>query len=173
MNFIDVIIHRYSVRRYKNMPVEQEKVVAILEAGRIAPSAVNFQPWYFIVVTEGENRKSLNQVYPRPWFETAPIVVIICADQSKSWKRRADNHDYAFVDAAIAIDHMTLQAVDLGLGTCWVCNFDVDLCRKILEIPDHINPVALLPVGYPDDLTGEKNRKDLSEIVFWEKFGKT
>jgi nitroreductase len=173
MDFIDVISHRYSVRRYKNMPVEQEKVMAILEAGRIAPSAVNFQPWYFIVVSEKENREKLNRVYPRPWFETAPIVIIICADHSKSWKRRADNYDYAFVDAAIAIDHMTLRAVDLGLGACWVCNFDVDLCRSLFGIPDHINPVALLPLGYPDEVMGEKKRKDLSEIVFWEKFSKT
>lgn len=171
MDFIDVIFNRFSVRTYKNLPVEDEKLLAVLDAGRIAPSAVNFQPWYFIVIREPEGRELLNQVYPRPWFKTAPVVIIICADHSKSWKRKADNHDYAFADAAIAIDHITLQAVNLGLGTCWVCNFDVGLYCELFEIPAHISPVALLPLGYPDEAIGEKKRKSLPEIVFWGKFG--
>lgn len=172
MDFVDVMTKRFSVRSYKNHPVESEKIESVLNAGRIAPSAVNYQPWFFIVVMEKEGREKLNRIYPRLWFQSAPVVIIICADHSRSWKRRSDGFDSACVDAAIAIDHMTLRATDLGLGTCWVCNFDIQLCLSLFEIPEHIEPIALLPLGYPDETMGEKKRKDLSEIVYWEKFGR-
>lgn len=171
MDFNEVIKKRYSVRNFKNKPVEPEKLMSILDTGRLAPSAVNFQPWYFIVVGESSERESLDEVYPRPWFKTAPVVVIICADHQQSWKRGRDGKDFADIDAALAIDHMTLQAVNLGLGSCWVCNFDNEKCRSILQLPEYIEPIALLPIGYPNDNPSPKNRKSLEEIVFRGKFG--
>lgn len=173
MELIDVINKRYSVRSYKNIPVEEKILFEILDAGRLAPSAVNFQPWFFIVVKEKKQREAMNNVYSRTWFKTAPVVIIICADHSMSWKRSNDKKDFADVDASIAIDHMTLRATDLGLGTCWVCNFNADECCKVLELPEQIEPIALLPLGYPDDSQPVRKRKPLEEIVFLEKFGNT
>ncbi|NQU86231.1 MAG: nitroreductase family protein [Mariniphaga sp.] len=171
MKLIDIITKRYSVRSYRNKPVEDEKLIKILDSGRLAPSAVNFQPWFFIVIRGKSEREKFNKVYHREWFRTAPVVIVICADHSTSWKRSQDNKDFTDVDASIAIDHMTLQATDLGLGTCWVCNFDVEECIKLLELPAHIEPIALLPLGYPDDKPPVKKRKTLDEIVYWGKFG--
>lgn len=173
VELIDVITKRYSVRSYKNKPVEDEKLIKVLDAGRLAPSAVNFQPWFFIVIREKSERENFNKAYHREWFHTAPVVIVICSDHSKSWKRSQDKKDFADVDAAIAIDHMTLQATALGLGSCWVCNFNVQECIKQLKLPSFIEPVALLPLGYPDDKAPIKKRKTLNEIVYWEKFGES
>ncbi len=172
MDFSSLILKRYSVRIYRNKPVEEEKLMSILEAGRLAPSAVNYQPWYFIVIRSEEEREKLNLLYHRDWFKTAPVVIVVCADHSVSWKRSLDGKDFADVDAAIAIDHMTLQSADLGLGTCWVCNFNAKGCKKQLNLPSHVEPIALLPLGYPDDTPPVKKRKPLEEVVFYNHFGR-
>ncbi len=143
-----------------------------METVRMAPSAVNFQPWYFIIISEPYSLELLHQAYPRNWIKTAPLIVVACADLKQSWKRGNDGKDFAEVDLAIAIDHLTLRAAELGIGTCWVCNFDVLLCKKNLELPDNIEPVALIPLGYPDINPPVKSRKETNEIVCWEKFGK-
>jgi nitroreductase len=173
MDFSTLVQNRYSVRSYQNKPVEEEKVKVILEAGRLAPSAVNYQPWYFIVIRSEEERERLNRLYHRDWFRTAPAVIVVCADHSVSWKRSRDGKDFADIDAAIAIDHMTLQAADLGLGTCWVCNFNTGECIKQLGLPEHVEPIALLPLGYPDDTPPVKKRKPMNEVVFYNHFGRS
>ncbi|MFV0591621.1 MAG: nitroreductase family protein [Draconibacterium sp.] len=170
MELSDAIQHRFSVRKFKEVPVERTKLLQILEAGRLAPSAVNYQPWHFIVV-EKEKRKELSRVYRAHWILQAPVVLIICADHSQSWKRGSDGKDSSDIDAAIAIDHMTLTATSLGLGTCWVCNFDVQRCMEILKLPGNIEPVALIPLGYPDIDAPVKKRKSLDEIVHHNVFG--
>jgi len=172
MELIDAIQKRYSVRSYKNLPVEDEKLDKVLDAARLAPSAVNFQPWYFIVVREEKQRQKLNEVYARKWFTSAPVVIIACVDHSKVWVRASDGKNSADIDPAIAIDHLTLRATDLGLGTCWVCNFDAKKCRELFSLPENIEPIALIPIGYPDDQPNEKKRKKLDEVVFWDGFGK-
>lgn len=172
MEIKEAILKRYSVRKYKSLPIENDKIYEILEAGRNAPSAVNFQPWRFIVIKEPKNLLEVQKTYHRDWFKTAPVVIVICCDHSVSWKRPSDGKDFGFVDAAIAIDHMTLLATSLGLGTCWICNFDSLLCKKLYQLPDHIEPVALLPVGYPDGEMPSRKRKNFEEVVYWEKFSK-
>lgn len=171
MNFKELIEQRYSVRSYQDKEVEKEKLITILEAGQIAPSAVNNQPWHFIVVQEAENHKQFSEIYHRDWFNEAPVYIVVCGDHDQAWKRKEDGKDHCDIDAAIAIDHMTLQATELGLGTCWICNFYVEKCKDYFNLPEHIEPIAILSLGYPTDKqVPVKKRKSLEEIVHWEKF---
>ena len=170
MDFLELANSRFSLRKYKDTPIEKEKLLKILEAGRIAPSAVNFQPWHFIVIDDKKALEALYPVYQREWIKEAPVIIIACSDHSQSWKRRSDGKDSADIDISIAVDHMTLQATELGLGTCWVCNFDVQKCSDILKLSRQIEPVVLLPVGYPDIEPPVKKRKLLDDIVHWNKF---
>ncbi|MGI6308110.1 MAG: nitroreductase family protein [Dethiobacteria bacterium] len=174
MSFLELAKKRYSVRSFKDMPVEEEKLRVVLEAGRVAPSAVNYQPIYFIVVQEKEIKEQIGGTYKGSWILEAPVIIVICGDHSKSW-RRADGKDHCDIDAAIAIDHMTLAAADLGLGTCWVCAFNSMECHRILRLPAHIETIALLPLGYPAEEEGidrkvAKKRKPMDEIVHWNGF---
>lgn len=167
MSFKSLSLLRHSVRGYKkDVAVEDVKLQYILDCVRLAPSAVNFQPWKFIVLKTDEARERLYPYYDRPWFREAPIVIICCADHTQSWKRRSDGKDHADIDVAIATEHLCLAAAEQGLGTCWVCNFDAEGTRKAFSLPDGWEPVALVPLGYPagDDAPG-KSRKPLDEIV--------
>ncbi|MDX8339519.1 nitroreductase family protein [Draconibacterium sp. IB214405] len=170
MELSDIIRNRYSVRDYKPTKIEKTLILDILEAARMAPSAVNFQPWHFIVIQEEKLLNTLKNCYDRSWFKTAPAVIVACADHSQSWKRASDGKDSADIDLAIAIDHMTLKATELGLGTCWVCNFDVNYCADLLKLPHNIEPVALIPLGYPNGKSPIKKRKPLDEIVHFDQF---
>jgi nitroreductase len=171
MKFSELIMKRSSVRKFRNQPVEKRKLEKVLEAARMAPSAVNYQPWHFVVVQDPQNLEKIRKTYPRDWFKTAPVVIMACADHSQSWKRGVDGKDFADIDVAIAIDHLMLQAAEMELGTCWVCNFDTQRCAESFKFPGYVTPVALIPIGYPeDDNIPEKKRKPLEEIVHWESF---
>jgi len=170
MEFNQLITNRYSVRSFTSQIVNRSTILEILGAARMAPSAVNFQPWHFIVITDPENLVEIQDVYPRNWFREAPVCIVVCSDHQQSWKRKSDGKDFADVDVAIAIDHLVLKATDLGLGTCWVCNFDAEMVRKKLQLPDHIEPIALIPLGYTTSEAPLKSRKSLSELIHWEKF---
>ncbi len=173
MKFNDLIKKRYSNRKFKDMPVEKEKILEVIEAGRNAPSAHNFQPWHFIVITNEEGRKKVSEAYPKNWFKSAPVIVVACGNHDESWKRD-DEKDHCDIDIAIAVDHMTLAATDIGLGTCWVCAFDAEKCHKILELPENLEVIALMPMGYPlEDKVVEKKRKAIDEIVSWEEYKKS
>ena len=174
MKFLDLAKLRYSSRNYKNKTVEKEKLNIVLEAARIAPSAANKQPWHFIVVEEKEKLKKLWTTYGRDWLHSAPVIIVCCGDHDKVWIRSEDNKDHLDIDLSIAIDHMTLQATELDLATCWICHFDVEKTKKIFNMPKNIEPIALLPLGYPADEV-DKNRHDskrktINEIVHFEKW---
>lgn len=173
MEFIDLAKKRYSVRKYKDKPVEKQKLEYILEAGRIAPSAANYQPWYFIVVQNDENRAKLATVYKRQWIQQAPVLLVICGDTNKAWVR-SDGKNHCDIDISIATDHITLAAAEMDLGTCWICNFDVEKTRELLQLPENIEPIVILTLGYPDnEVNLERHatqRKSIDEIVKWEKF---
>lgn len=173
MSFADIAAKRYSVRDFKNMPVENEKLMIVLEAGRVAPSAVNYQPLHFIVITDESIKNEVLKAYSRDWIRKAPVLIVICGDHSNSWKR-SDGKDHCDIDAAIAADHMTLAAADLGLGTCWVCAFDAKKCHAIMELPANLEPVVLLPLGYPAQENGrpERKRKSIRELVSWDRYRK-
>lgn len=170
MNFLDLAQRRYSVRKYADKVVEDEKIKQILESAVLAPSAVNYQPVHFIVVNEEKYKKQLIRSYPREWFEKAPVIIAACGNHETSWKR-ADGKDHCDIDVAIAVDHLTLAATSLGLGTCWVCNFDSDLAHSALGLPDYLEVVALIPLGYPlDDDVPSKKRKDFKDMVSYNRY---
>ncbi|MFH0880089.1 MAG: nitroreductase family protein [Lentisphaerota bacterium] len=170
MSFLDLVRKRFSVRGYHKTAVSSEDLDTILEAGRLAPSAANHQPWYFIVITEEVQRKKLAQAYGRDWFWSAPAILVVCVEPAKAWKRN-DGVNFAHVDGAIAMDHMTLCATELGLGTCWVGAFDHAKLKAVLNLPEGIEVVAMTPIGRPlKPEAPEKNRKALSEIVRYEQW---
>ncbi len=172
MHFNQLLRERFSVREYKPLKVSKALLIEVLEAGRMAPSAANRQPWSFILVSNDDNLDKLKDCYEREWFKSAPQVIVICGNHEESWKRSFDQKDHCDVDAAIAIDHMTLRAAELGLGTCWICHFNPDKVSKLLQLPDHIEPIALLPIGYPqDNKAPEKKRKAFTDVAYEEVFG--
>ena len=170
MSFLDLVKKRYSARKFLERPVEEEKIMAMLEAARLAPSAVNYQPVYFIVLTDQAIKDRVCDAYSRDWFRNAPVLIVACGDHSQSWKRK-DGKDHSDIDVAIAVDHLILAATELGLGTCWVCAFDAQKVLQVLELPEHLEPAVLIPVGYADDDRKPlKKRKELSEMVSWNKY---
>jgi nitroreductase len=173
MTFLELAKKRCSVRKYKSIPVEEERLMQVLEAGRVAPSAVNCQPLFFVVIRDEEMRRRVAATYARPWLSGAPVIIAVCGDHGKAW-RRADGKDHCDIDAAIAIDHLTLAAADLGLGTCWVCAFNSMECSQVLGLPPRVEVTALIPLGYPEEQADENrhdtNRKKLEEMVHWDKF---
>jgi nitroreductase len=169
MSVLEVMKKRCSIRKFEDRPIERDVMLKVLEAGRIAPSACNKQPWHFIVVQD----QALKERIGGKWEAKAPAIIVICGDHQKSW-RRQDGKDHCDIDVAIAVDHMTLAATDLGLGTCWVCWFDAFRCAQELKLPDQIEPMVLLPIGYPAETSDperhSKARKPLDEIVSWDGF---
>ena len=135
-----------------------------MECTRLAPSAVNYQPWYFQIVTHPEMLIKLHSCYDRDWFRTAPCVIVASVNHQQSWHRKSDGKDHADIDISIAIEHLCLAATEQGLGTCWVCNFNVDDVRDLLKCNDNIEPIALISLGYPLGEIPQKKRKSLEEI---------
>jgi nitroreductase len=169
MDFLDLVKKRFSVRAYDPKPVPEDAISVILEAARLAPTAANRQPLHLMVLHKGEKRPAMNGVYLRDWFRQAPVIIVVCAEPAKAWVR-GDGKNYGDVDAAIMMDHITLCAADIGLGTCWIAAFDAAKVRAILDLPAGIEPVALTPLGYPAEAARAKIRKTLSELVHREKW---
>ena len=152
MDFKELIRARYSCRAYRDDPVEEEKLAAVLEAARLAPTACNRQAF------------RLYRLYGRAWLAQAPLLIGIAGEPGRTWVRR-DGRNYVDVDCAIVMDHLILQAADLGLGTCWIGAFDPAAARHLLELPPDWEPIAFTPLGYPADKIRPKTRKPLEEIV--------
>lgn len=169
MSFLELVKRRFSVRSYEKREVPDDLLEAVLEAGRLAPSAANRQAWRFIVVKDERQRRALGEAYPREWFWSAPVILVVCIEPGKAWVR-SDGKNYADVDGAIAMDHMTLCAADLGLGTCWIGAFEPAKVRRVLGIPEHIEPLAMTPLGYPAEPVRGKSRKPLHEIVHYDRY---
>ncbi len=170
MEVDDAIRNRRSVRAYADEPVSDEILAKILEAGRVSPSANNRQPWHFIVVKDQEKRKVLSEGKYAKFLTATPVVIVGCGDKVRSEKWRT-------VDTTIALENMVLQATSEGLGTCWIGSFDGESVRRLLQIPDNLEVVAMLAVGHPKglrirDMVIGRSRKNLGEIVSWEEFGK-
>ena len=169
MDFSELVTARGSIRGYKNAPVEVEKLHAVLEAARMAPTAHNNQPFRLIVIhTEGREAE-LGKIYGRPWFTQAPIVICIVGVPAEGWVRH-DGKNYYEVDVAIAMDHLILAAHNLGLGTCWIGAFDAEAAHEVLGLPEDMVPVAFTPLGYPNAEPREKVRKPIEDLVRYEKW---
>jgi len=165
MDVLDAIRTRKSVRNYLNQTVEEDKLLAILEAGRLAPSASNRQEWRFIIVRNQEVKKKLAKAATNQSFVAEASIVIVACAETDEHVMRCGQMCYP-IDVAIALDHMTLAAVELGLGTCWIGAFYENEVKQILGIPAEIKVVALMPLGYPiDSSTTNKIRLSLNQIA--------
>ncbi|MCX7784865.1 MAG: nitroreductase family protein [candidate division WOR-3 bacterium] len=171
MDFYDVIKNRKSVRAYKPDPIPDEVLNRILEAGRLAPSAKNIQPWKFIVVKDHNIKQALvSACRNQEFIGQAPIVICAVALEKIAWGRMGGYWSSYPVDIAIALEHIILAATNEGLGTCWIGAYDEAEVKKILRIPDDVKVIALTPLGYPAQEPAPKPRKPLSEIVSFDSF---
>lgn len=184
MSVLEIIKSRKSIRKYSSKEIEYEKLAAILEAGRLAPSWKNKQCWKFILV---KNKEKIHQLALKAGFiskanffiKDAPVVIAVCANPKDSGFMNGQH--YYLVDSAIAFQQMMLAAWEMGIGSCWLGAFNEKNVKKILQIPENIKVVALSPFGYPAEkdglyakavktFAGSKNRKSLDEIVRYEKW---
>ena len=147
MIFLELVKNRYSCRAYKSINVEKEKLYYILECVRFAPSAVNKQPWLFHIVSNEEDKAKL------------PSIL-----HDEEWVR-ADGKHHGNIDIAIAVEHLCLAATEQGLATCWVCNFNANLCKEQFGLPENEEPAVIIPLGYAADEMKPKSRKAIDQIV--------
>lgn len=163
MKVLDLIKNRYSVRTFDTKPVSKEDLDYILECARLAPSACNKQPWQ-IKVIQGEALKKFSAVYKKEGFKDAPVCMAICGDHTNSW-HRSDGKDHCDIDIAIVSDHIIMAATELGLGTCWICSFDTEFAKEFLNLPENLEPIVLIPIGYAAEPSRNKIRKSTEEII--------
>jgi len=168
MTLLETIRRRYSCRAYQERPIEKEKLDILFEAARLAPSAKNEQDWRFVVVTDKETKRQVTETTNRPdVFEKAGVIIAACS-----------NSDYVMrcgqaigpIDIAIALEHIALQATELGLATCWIGSFYTEKVRTILGIPDDIAIIELMTVGYPADSPKQPSREPIEKIVCYDKW---
>ena len=167
MDFAALVQKRYSVRAYKQDAVGEDKIEQIMEAARLAPTAANRQPFKVIVTYSEKRENELGRIYSADWFIQAPVIICVCVIRGQSWVRK-EGKDYGDVDAAIVMDHIIMQATELGLGTCWIAAFDPQAAREVFELPDNVEPVLMTPLGYPADSPRSKKRKNLNELVSYD-----
>ena len=171
MDFLELAKQRYSCRSFEEKEVEKEKIELILEAARVAPTAVNYQPQRVLVLTEKGELAKLSECTRYGW--NAPVIMIVCYDKNVSWKRKYDGHDEGEIDASIVTTHMMFEAQSLGLGTTWIGAFDPAKVREVYKIPKNLEIVAILPIGYPaqdaEPSAMHSKRNTMEEMVYWNK----
>lgn len=169
MDFYELIKSRESVRNYDpTKPVDMTIIERILEAGRMAPSAANRQPFRFLVISTESMLKKVRQCYSREWFCDAPHILVVIGNVDEAWKRASDGYNSLETDVAIAMDHMILAAEQEGVATCWIAAFDPVILKDALQILSHEKIFAITPLGYPREGFTKKNvkqRKPLKSIV--------
>jgi nitroreductase len=168
MTVLEAIRKRYSCRAYQEKAIEQEKLDSILEAARLAPSARNLQDWRFVVVTQTDVKRRLAKCTNGPdAFEKAGAMIAACSNSGYIMRC---GQAVAPIDVAIALEHICLQATELGLGTCWIGSFDPEKVRLTLGIPDDIEIIELMAVGYPAASRPEPNREPIDKIACYQKW---
>ena len=169
MNFDQLVRTRYSQRSYDpERPVPQELLTQLLETAHWAPSAANRQPWQILVIQSAAALNRIHPAYPRDWFLAAPCVLAVKGWRSRAWTRAFDHYNSLETDLAILTDHLTLAAADLGLGTCWIANFDPLVLAEALELQADEVVFSLSPLGYPaSDAPPRRpsSRQNLSDTV--------
>lgn len=171
MTFLELVKKRYSCRDFSNKPVDKEKIMQVLAAAQVAPTAVNKQPQRLIVVQETEGLTKLAKAVN---VHNAPVVIIVCGDTASAWTRGFDKKNVTDVDIAIVTDHMMLQATALGLNSLWACYFDPEVLKKEFNIPAHYSVLNVLALGYGQGLVSsptrhETARNSIDSFVFYEK----
>ena len=172
MSFAELTRSRYSCRAYEDRPVEADKLAAILEAGRIAPSACNKHPTRVLVCDTPEMRERAAKAAYRFAKDGsvfgAPLVLVVCEKMDTAWVRKYDQMSSADIDSSIVVDQMMMQAEDLGLSTCWVCHFDPREAIDALALPDDLYPVHMLTVGYAADVIAAPDAREARRIPMGE-----
>jgi nitroreductase len=170
MNVFEAIRKRSSVRSFLDKPIEHDVLMALMEAGRLAPSAKNRQEWRFIVVKDSQLRKKIGEAANGQTFVgEAPVVLVACG-VTDGYVMSCGQPSYP-IDVAISLDHISLAAVELGLGTCWIGAFNEDMVKEILGIPKEIRVVELMPIGYPAfKSVKEKNRLPMDKILKYDSW---
>ncbi|MBN2634315.1 MAG: nitroreductase family protein [Bacteroidales bacterium] len=169
MEYYDLIRTRESLRSYDaGRPVPREILERIIEAGRLAPSAANRQPWKFLVISDEPLLAKIRLCYHREWFREAPHVLVIIGLKDSAWTRNYDGYNSIETDTAIAMTHLVLAAQNEGVGTCWIAAFDPGLLREALELKQDQVVFGITPLGYPKagyQKSTLKNRKPQDEIA--------
>lgn len=164
-NMLALSQERFSARKFTSEAVSQEDVDYIMECVRLAPSAVNRQPWHWLIVRSDEAKEKLLECYDREWFKTAPMYIVGMKNVNENWVRRYDEKPHGDIDVAIAAEHLCLAATERGLGTCWVCNYE----DKMLQFfpREGFEAVVIIPLGHiaEDCPHADKKRKEMNEIV--------
>jgi nitroreductase len=159
---------RYSCRSYQDRPLEEEKLAQVLEAARLAPSAKNMQDWRFVVVTDKTKKRQLAEAASNQKFlENAGAIIVACSNSDHVMRC---GQAIGPIDVAIALEHICLEATELGLATCWIGSFEPDKVREVLDIPAHIAVIELMALGYPADEPREARREPIEKIVCYEKW---
>ena len=175
-NMLALSQERFSARKFTSEAVSQEDVDYIMECVRLAPSAVNRQPWHWLIVRSDEAKEKLQECYDREWFKTAPMYIVGMKNVNENWVRRYDEKPHGDIDVAIAAEHLCLAATERGLGTCWVCNYDTDKMQQFFP-REGFEAVVIIPLGHiaEDCPHTEKKRKEMNEesILAWNIIEKT
>jgi nitroreductase len=168
MDLYDSIKQRYSCRRYHSRPIEQDKLERVLNTVCLAPTAKNLQDWRFVLVTDEKKRKEMATAANNQQFiATAPVIIVGCSVTDQVMRC---GQPIAAIDLAIAMEHLALAAAAEGLATCWIGSFYPDQVRAVLDIPDNIAIIELMPLGYPADTHTNKPRESLDRIVCYESW---
>jgi nitroreductase len=171
MDVYEAIRTRQSIRRYRPDPVPDDVLDRVLNAMRLAPSAGNLQPWRFVVVRDAAMRERLAKASSgQEWIAHAPAIIAACGWKERAYSAMGGYWSSLAVDVTIAFDHLTLAAAAEGLGTCWIGSFVEEEVRRVLGIPEDVTVIALTPLGYHDVSPTSKTRKELSEIVCYERW---
>jgi nitroreductase len=173
MDVLETIKGRRSIRAFRDEEVSNGIVEILIDAARWAPSAGNIEPWEFIVVRNSETKRRLAEVALNQTFlEAAPVVIVVCADESRSFRGYGARGKtlYCIQDTAAAIQNIHLVAYSLGLGTCWIGAFREEEAREILRIPVGIRPVAIIPLGYRAEVPELRSRRSIIQMVHNEAF---
>ena len=169
MDVATAIRRRYSCRDYEDRALEQDKLHAVLEAARLAPSARNLQDWRFVVVTDAETKKTLARAANNQSFlEKAGAIVVACTVSDHVMRC---GQAVGPIDVAIALEHMCLQATELGLATCWIGSFYPDKVKPVVGIPEDVTIIELLAIGYPADSPKDHRREPVERIVSFNRWG--
>ena len=165
------IKNRRSIRAYSKEKITKEELEKLIDAMRWAPSAGNIQPWEFIIVSNTEIKQKMSiAALDQTFIEEAPIVIVVCANEKRSeWRYGSRGKNlYCLQDTAAAIQNLLLAAYALGLGTCWIGAFYEEEIRRIFDLPGGIRPIALVPVGYPNEKPRTPQRRSITDIIHYE-----
>ena len=169
MEYTELIHTRESIRNYDpDRPVPTEILEKILDAGRLAPSACNYQPWKFLVISSPSMLEKVRACYQRDWFKNAPHILVILGLKNKAWNRSYDGYNSIETDIAIAMTHIILAAENEGVGACWIAAYNPALLKETINPGENQLIFGITPLGYPRSgfqKTFKKNRKALNEIV--------